>query len=348
MNRISSIIFIFLIVGIAMVSCSMPDPYLMTGNFDLDGQLRALLKQIDKEGDEVRFIIIREISGIYLKVKDKNKQIYFLTNWVEKHPFDPYNAYYLTLVAESYEELGAIPFAEHYYERIVKNHPDLYINGNNIHYQALKKLIQYVDDNELKIGFFKTLISQFEDQLDDIGKVYFSLAKTYEEVGDWSQAIRTYQKFLQLPQTQISGIPDAYKNIEEKIDFYNSDYRKWTYADLTFLVGEIRDALLTKNPAKLEKYKAKANFFTKYGEQRNYDESRTQYFNITSFLLTSDVYVEAKLDIDSNANEAFLKTSNWAYNETIWYFYFKKINFPADPDIHGRWEWAGIYFGSKM
>ena len=342
---ISLSVCIFSLIGIC---CSPGDPYLLVGNYEYDGQLQALLKQIEKEGDEIRFIIIREISGIYLKVKDRNKQIYFLTNWAEKHPFDPYNAYYLTLVAESYEELQAIPFAVHYYELIIKNHPDLYMAGTNIHFQALKKIIQFMDDNELKIEFYKTLISQFEGQIDDIGKVYFSLAKTYEEVGDWSQAIRTYQKFLQLPQTQISGVPDAYKNIEEKIDFYNSDYKKWTYDDLTFLVGEIRDALQTKNAMKLEKYKAKANFFTKYGEQRSYDESRTMYFNIASFLNASDVNVDAKLDIDSNANEAFLKTSNWAYSVTTWYFYFKKINFPADPDIHGRWEWAGIYFGSKM
>ena len=26
----------------------------------------------------------------------------------------------------------------------------------------------------------------------------------------------------------------------------------------------------------------------------------------------------------------------------------EKVNFPADPEIHGRWEWAGIYFGEKL
>jgi len=24
------------------------------------------------------------------------------------------------------------------------------------------------------------------------------------------------------------------------------------------------------------------------------------------------------------------------------------VNFPADPKVHGNWEWAGIYFGEKM
>ena len=28
--------------------------------------------------------------------------------------------------------------------------------------------------------------------------------------------------------------------------------------------------------------------------------------------------------------------------------YFRKVNFPLDPDIHGNWEWAGIYMGEKL
>jgi tetratricopeptide (TPR) repeat protein len=336
------------VVFFALAGCSKVDDYYFTNNYELDSQLSELFKKLDKEGDEIRFVLIREISTAYLKTNNRNKQIYFLTKWAEKHPFDPYDSYYLMLVAQSFEELEAMPFALHYYEMIIKNHPNLYLSGTNIYYQALKKLIQNLDDNEQKIEFYKILISQYEDQLEDIGNVYFSLAKTYEEVGDLPQAMQTYEKFIQLPHTQIQGIPDAYKKIEEKIDFYNSDYRKWTFDDLNFLVSEVSTALTTKNPAKLDKYKAKANFFTMYWEQKNFDESRIKYFDITRFLLTSDVQVDKSLDKDSNSNEAYLKTSNWAYRETTWYFYFKKINFPADPNINGRWEWAGIYFGNKL
>ena len=50
---------------------------------------------------------------------------------------------------------------------------------------------------------------------------------------------------------------------------------------------------------------------------------------------------------DLTASKAFLRTSNWSYRVGTWYFYFRRIDFPSDPEIDGRWEWAGIYFGEK-
>jgi hypothetical protein len=60
------------------------------------------------------------------------------------------------------------------------------------------------------------------------------------------------------------------------------------------------------------------------------------------------IYFEDKLDKDSNSREAYLKTWGWTQHITTWYLYFRKIYFPADPEIHGRWEWAGIYYGQKL
>ncbi|MDR1596788.1 MAG: tetratricopeptide repeat protein, partial [Treponema sp.] len=46
--------------------------------------------------------------------------------------------------------------------------------------------------------------------------------------------------------------------------------------------------------------------------------------------------------------EAYLRTWGWSQYISTWYLYFRKINFPSDPEIHGRWEWAGIYYGEKF
>jgi hypothetical protein len=54
-----------------------------------------------------------------------------------------------------------------------------------------------------------------------------------------------------------------------------------------------------------------------------------------------------RLDASSNSTEAFLKTWGWSQIST-WYLYFRKIYFPSDPEIHGRWEWAGVYYGEKF
>ena len=64
--------------------------------------------------------------------------------------------------------------------------------------------------------------------------------------------------------------------------------------------------------------------------------------------MTSRLRCASELDPDSNAQEAYLETWGWSYYRIrTWYLYFRKVHFPADPEINGHWEWAGIYFGSK-
>jgi hypothetical protein len=78
-------------------------------------------------------------------------------------------------------------------------------------------------------------------------------------------------------------------------------------------------------------------------------ESNTQVlFDLGSFLRGSKISYAKELDIDSNAREAYLETWGWSYRMPTWYLYFRKINYPGDPEINGRWEWAGIYFGEKL
>ena len=310
-------------------------------------ELKELFRLLPEEKDEVRFVLIQQISQILSKNGDIYKQILFLTNYVEKNPFDPYNSYYLLYAAESYEEQGDLPFAIHYYQRILNNHPDLIVKGNNLHYHCIIKLLQYVQDSHLRLRYYKELLSRFEDQLNDKGKIYYSLAKTYEDVGDWDQAMLAYQKFLKQPHTGIPGTEDIYKKIEEKIDLYNADYKKWTVEDLDFLVNEIKDAIIHKKTNKLDKYMAKFNFFTMFWEQQTFDETRAKYFNLSTILYSSDPKISEELDIDSNSSKAYLQTTHWKYRVGTWYFYFRRIDFPTDPEIDGRWEWAGIYFGEK-
>ena len=59
------------------------------------------------------------------------------------------------------------------------------------------------------------------------------------------------------------------------------------------------------------------------------------------------IHYNRDLDRDSNTREAYLRTWGWSYRIKTWYLYFRRVHFPADPEIHGQWEWAGIYFGEK-
>ena len=87
--------------------------------------------------------------------------ILFLTDWVEKNPKDIYNAYWLLMVASSYLENGAEPVAEYYFNRILKNYPDLLVQGKSVHFICLQHLIQISTDSTNKISYFNQLVNRF-------------------------------------------------------------------------------------------------------------------------------------------------------------------------------------------
>ena len=333
----------FLLLSGLLTGCGRS--YFLVGDAETRHTIKELLRLQEDAVGKTRFTLIKQVSDLLYNNGEQRKQILFLTQYVEKNPEDTFNAFYLTLVAKTYEEMDAVPFSIHYYERILKNYPDIMVAGSSIHFHCLRKLLEYNDIVESRIEYYKEVISRF-DHLIDVGFYYYSLAKAYEAVGEWDLSIQNYKRFLASSETIMPGHPNAYREIAEQVAFYDSD-KRWTVSDLSFLVKEIQSALVTKNTAKLLQYKAKKNFFSKYWGQKDFDESLAVYFNINNWLLKSRVRFSLDLDSDSTSKEAFLKTWNWLYRVDTWYFYFRRIDYPADPEIDGRWEWAGIYFGEK-
>jgi len=344
-RRAAFLLGLFLLSFLAASGCDAYRSYYISGTPEERRMLKRLLSMMEEETGDVRATIIMEISDHFIGRGHLDRQILFLTQYVQKHPGDPYNSFYLALVAEAYEKLGADPLAMHYYERILKNHPDMMAMGSSIHYVALTKLLESAETDEVKAGYYKELISRFGDLI-DVGATYYYLARTYERLGEWDLSIQAYKKFLAQPDTTIPGHPNIHQEIAEKVAFYNSN-KSWTVPDLQALVTAIQVALRTNNAALLKRYKAPINFFSKYWGQKDFDPANLEYFNIYNWLLKSNVRFAADLESDSSAREAYLKTWNWLYHVDTWYFYFRRIDFPANPDIDGRWEWAGVYFGEK-
>ncbi len=342
-----------IIIALALLfylsGCRDTYSYYLRGSLEQKQVLRRLFKLLEQQEEEVgenRFILVQQIANRLLGTGEREKAILFLTTYVEQNPRDPYNGYYLGVVAQSYKELAALPLAIHYYERILLNYPDLAVNGGSIHFSCLQEMINLVDEPEERIGYYKELISRFSENI-DLGVAYYFLARAYEEVGQWEQAIRTFQKFLKYPEAEIPGSANAHARIREKVDFYYSD-KSWAVENLQTLVEEIKRAIRTRNTRRLLTYQAKVNFFTMSWSQAEADEHGALIFDIGSFLHTSRVTANPELDIDSNAGEAFLRTTRWSYRIPTWYLYFRKVNFKPDPEINGRWEWAGIYLGEKL
>ena len=340
-----------LLLCLATVSCSVSSSYLTEGmgqHQTEQKQLLSLLEQTEKKDGETRFALMNTICTNLLKEKRTDALILFLTQSVETNPDDPYRAYWLLMVAHAYLQEDAPEIAEYYFNRILQNCPDLEVKDKSIHQTCLQNLIKTTKSPEQRISYYTTLITRFADEI-DVGYSYFMLARSYEELGEWDLAIQTYIQFLDYGQYDIviPGIPDAYEYAKQIVD-YNSSSKDWTFETLDDLVSSIKKAIRNYDYRTLDRYRAKVNFFAMSWKQEASDNNAQADFQMRDFMGGNRIQYSDTLDASSNPNEAYLRTSGWNQYVSVWYLYFRKVNFPADPEIHGRWEWAGIYYGDKL
>ncbi len=315
---------------------------------NIQNQYYSILKK-SSGNTETQFAVIKMITNNMYTAGDYNSLILFLTDWVEKNPDDMYNAYWLFRIATTYKLTNADPIAEYYYERIIKNYSDLMIENKSIHFMCLQNLIQISTTSSNKISYFNQLIERFPNNV-SITELYERLGEEYEREGEWDMALKSYQLFLEQDNAstiQIAGVPDAYQNAKHLIDFNNS-LKDWTFESLDSLVKAVKSAISTYNAKLLDRYKSKVNFFAMSWRQDETDTNAQENFSMSSFMHGNRIRFNAELDESSSPTEAYLRTTGWSTYVNTWYLYFRKVNFPADPDIHGRWEWAGIYFGEKL
>ena len=336
-----------------------PIGYYLVGKPEERKDMQGFLTELNaSDGDyETSFVLIQQIIKHLHGAKRNDKLNLLLTTYVEKHPEDPFNGYYLLIVANTYLEEGAVPFAVHYFERILKNHSDLLIQNQSIHYLCLTNLSRLVTAPAPRAEYLKELLSRFgEGQSEssssmsvNMGLSYYNLARTYEQLGEWDLSIQAYKNFLQYPETVVPGVPDAYKDISEKVAFHDYRSKDWTSSNLEDLKTKIQNAIYSKNTRRLNQYRAKVNFFAQYWEQQSPLNEREvdDFFSEIGLFMSRRVTVAKELDRDSNSQEAYLETYGWSYRIPTWYLYFRRISYPADPEINGQWQWEGIYFGEK-
>lgn len=311
-------------------------------------QMTSILKN-ENLTDESRYAVINRIANLYHSQNDNDNMIIFLTDWVENHPDDKYNAYWLYLVASCYLSGNAEPIAEYYYERILNNFPDLIVKGKSIHFSCLQHLIQISKSTENRILYFKRLISNFPQDV-SITEMYVRLGREYENAGEWDEALKSYALFLDQPDSsaiQIAGIPDAYSRARQMVNFAKSQ-KDWTFESLDALETAVKNAISRYDWRSLDKYRTKVNFFAMSWKSSDSDTNALENFSMHNFMVGNRIRYSAELDESSTPTEAYLRTWGWSSYVNVWYLYFRKVDFPADPEIHGRWEWAGIYFGEKL
>ena len=328
-------------------SCkSEPEP---NSKENTQAELREILLTQELEPKQ-RYTIINQMANALLSEKDYQGVILLLTNWVEENPDDMYNSYWLLMTAYAYLSLNAEPVAEYYFDRILHTCPDLLVKGNSIHFMCLQNLIQISKTPSHRIKYFNELINRFPDNVNTT-ELYLRLSIEYQNDNQWDQALKTCELFLQQPDAttiQIPGEPDAYKNARHLIDF-NKSSKDWTFESLSALETAVKRAIRNYDWKSLDKYKAKVNFFTMSWKQDEMDANSQESFSMYDWMRGGNrIRYSETLDETSNPNEAYLRTWGWNNYVSVWYLYFRKIDFPMDPDINGNWEWAGIYIGNKL
>lgn len=311
-------------------------------------QLQELL-ETQELNPQQRYAIINRMANNLRSQKDYQNLILFLSDWVEENPDDMYNSYWLLMTASAYLSTDAEPVAEYYFDRILQQYPDLLIKNNSIHFLCLQNLIQISKTPAHRIKYFNELIDRFPQDVNTT-ELYLRLAMEYEKDNQWDQALKTYSLFLEQPDAttiQIPGEPDAYKNARHLIDFNNSS-KDWTFDSLEELEKSVKRAIRNYDWRSLDKYRAKVNFFSMSWKQDEMDANSQEEFSTRDFMRGNRIRYSENLDEASNPNEAYLRTTGWSNYVSIWYLYFRKVNFPLDPDINGNWEWAGIYLGEKL
>lgn len=336
-------------LALLAVGCGSPETRYYLGAFGGSGELAELTRLLEREQDaDRRFVLTQQIAHHLAAAGRPEAEILFLTTHAARESADPFNGYHLLTVAQVYEELGDTPLAVHYYARVLKNHQDLILKGESVHLFCLQRLVELETSAQERIGYYKELSSpRFSGRVEHPGALYFRLAQSYEEVGNWEQAIKAYNLFLGTADLEVPGVTNASRVAAEKVLFYYAD-PTWTVPDLATLVEAVRDAISRKDVAKLRRYQAKVNFSAEGWEQAAPSEEVPEEFAIGNYLASSHPRVESELDPTSNDREAWLLTTNWNFRPPTWYLYFRRIDFPAKPEVNGHWEWAGIKFGERL
>ena len=341
-------ILLCLVLAVALLAgCTNIDDYYLAGASD--PEVRELYRLVAVENDpQVRAVAMERLAGFLLIESGPKPLIAYLTSFVERNPGDEYGGLYLYIVAQSYLESGAPALARYYFERVVTGYSDVRTGAISLRRAALEQLVRLCPDPEDRAAHYQTLLDEYGDQVNR-GLIYYRLAENLALLGDWEAVYATYRQVLRYPDLDVPGEPNAYRTISERVAFHDSR-KSWTVRTLPELQQAVTRALVNRDTNTLMRYRAGVNFFTRSWEQDFEDPNTTPIWDIGGILrLTRSLNVGREVEMNAEGTEAYLWTYGWGgLRIRTWYFYFRRIHFPPDPEIHNTWEWAGVYLGERL
>jgi len=338
----NGIIVAFFIIILLSTSCK--------GDNKLTDQAEALITILDNQSDSEQgsYSTASRLVPLLIQLENHQKALQILNILRIRFPDGLYYSWYNYQSALIYESRGEIPFALIYFIKSVISGQNLIEkeSENSIHFKSLQKISSLETDYEKKVWALQELRQRFPGQIDP-GPYFLELGKTYDALSEWEKSREAYTNFLKFPVKKKSGThgsKEEYQHIKERMDFHEAS-KSNTYESLDKLITVIKTAINKKDSYQLERAMSK-DFFAMSWQQVKGEAFTQAKFQARDFM-SSKVYYNNKIDPDSNKTEAYLKTSGWSWKIRTWYFYFKRVNYPDNPEINGRWIWAGIYLGEK-
>jgi tetratricopeptide (TPR) repeat protein len=341
-----------------VVQSGTREDFFIVGNAEQKTSLRSLFQLLSRESQPgaTRFTLLHEITQRLAAQGEVARINLLLTTYTAQNPTDPFGAHYLFEVAENYRAAGALPMARAYYRRILRTMPDLVENEESIHYLCLLNLIPLETEPSAKRAVFEELNARFRYKMTS-PELFYAWGRASEALGHWDEAQTAYFAFLKFPDPTVPGEPKAASRVHALVDLAQTD-RSWIRQDLNDLMAQLRRSILTNDTITMENLRAKVGFFAVSWDNTDIVDTASEAFDVRLFLRSlvrdanygsgTEVRFSDKLDEASNEGEAYLRSTGWNYRIPTWYFYFRRVEYPADPDINGAWEWAGVFFGEKL
>ena len=334
-----------------IMACSNEQSYYVVGNGNQREYLRWLLADIYRNDitPSEEITLAELIAAQLVDSRHPERAHQFLVGLTQRDSAHPNNGYLLYVVGEILREGGQPERALHYYQQVVSLYPDTIVYGQSIHYLSLLRLVEHSVDRERSILYHRMLINSFAHLIDPFTH-YQRINSYYEQLAQWENLYTAYHELLNYCNTTGSACSttneriDYMDTVRAALRFHDTD-KQWVSPDINLLVRNIKRALIANNPQSLLQWKAGANFSSRSAPQEEFDYNSQINFNVGIFLTRSHVQFSAELDVASNSEEAYLRTWGWSHRIPIWYFYFRRVDYPLDPEIDGNWEWAGILFG---
>lgn len=362
-NLIKNLTLLFLTL---LISCQAN--HQKTPNLTYKEDLFGILQNQNPQSYTTQFLLVYQLNQLLLNEEKYQDALSLLSKYnLTLKEEDPFQSFYYYLLGENYEKNNQREVAILYYETLLREFSDIKINNYSLHKNILEKMIQLEGNPYKRKQYNSVLLERFVEEASPSEKSLwlYRMGDILEEIGDFEKAISYYDSFLKfkeagLPDSILRKKPNLYEVIQNKIMFHYSS-KNWTFVSLNKLVKQIKDSIKKGDSYGLNRLRNPNSFFIhtwaqELGEEA-LDTDNTENLNVSSnnemisFFMTflsrgPSIKFQDNLDSGSSQELVYLGSSGWDRINT-WYFVFRQVDYPLDPELNNSWEWIGIYLGEK-